>query len=213
MHKYTIGLIFCSLTVFCYASSSEVPEPYCSIRDLPFDGHGWFLNSVQMESCLNEREIKTVIEVGSWLGTSTRFLAEKIPPTAKVYAVDTWAGSPNEAEQLKDPRMPYLYQLFLSNVKHANLAHKIIPVRMNSLEASRALNVKADLIYIDASHDEESVYQDILAWSEHLASGGIMTGDDWACDAVRRGVVRAAAKLNKTIHGEGNFWRFIEPSY
>lgn len=207
-------LAFCALFLFaCHApvEAAELPEPYCSIQDLPFDGHGWFMNAAQMEKCLQEKQVKIAIEVGSWLGTSTRFTAEKLPAAAKVYAIDTWAGSPNEQEQLKDPRMPYLYQLFLSNVKHANLCHKIIPVRMNSLEASKALNVKADLVYIDASHDEESVYQDVLAWSSHVAPGGIMTGDDWACEAVSRGVARAAAKLNKTIFGEGNFWRFVEP--
>ena len=124
-------------------------EPYDSITDLPFDSHGWFGNGTKLEKIINEKRPQIVIEVGSWLGLSTRFIAGKVAEGAKVYAVDTWRGSPGESVHLQDPRLPYLYQQFLSNVKHAGLTDKIIPVRMDSLEAARALNIQADLIYID----------------------------------------------------------------
>ena len=123
-----------------------------------------------------------------------------------MYAVDTWKGTLIEESTQKDPRIPMLYQIFLSNVKHAKLTHKIVPIRMDSLEAARSINVKADLIYIDASHDTLSVYNDIMAWIPHLLEGGIMTGDDWASSAVQTGVILAAKKLNKKVHGQDNFW-------
>lgn len=123
------------------------PEPYNSINDLPFDGHGWFINGNQLEPILNSYRPKTVIEIGSWLGSSTRFIAEHIPEGSMLYAVDTWRGSPNEPVHMQDPRLPFLYQLFLSNIKHAGLTHKIIPVRMESLEAAKALNVRADDLF------------------------------------------------------------------
>jgi predicted O-methyltransferase YrrM len=190
------------------SAEEEMREPYCSLADLPFDPQGWFGNAEQLSQIFNEKPITTIIEVGSWLGSSTRFLATYVEPKGKVYAVDTWRGSLTEAVHMQDPRLPYLYQLFLSNVKHAKLTSIIIPVRMESLEAARALNVKADLIYIDASHETAAVYQDILAWSRHLNEDAIMCGDDWMWPSVREAVVEAAKVLNKKIDSSENFWRF-----
>jgi len=110
-------LIFCFLLQIC--SVFAMPEPYASIADLPFDEHGWFGNARQLEPILAANQPKIVIEVGSWLGCSTRFIASRIDEDAVVYAIDTWKGSPEEAVHMQDPRLPHLYQLFLSNVKHA----------------------------------------------------------------------------------------------
>lgn len=206
-HKYW-SLILSIPVSLSLCLQADMPEPYRSVEDLPFDSHGWFLNAPQLTEQLNQKPIQTVIEVGSWLGCSTRFIAKSIPDGAKVYAVDTWRGSTNEEATMKDPRIPYLYQLFLSNVKHAGLTDKIIPVRMASLEAALALNVQADLIYIDASHDTVSVYNDIIAWYPHLKADGIMCGDDWQAESVRIGVQQAAKKLNRKVIGNGAFWRY-----
>ena len=176
--------VWIAFTSLCFANS--IPEPYRSIVDLPFDGHGWFINQNQLQTILSSRKPVIVIEIGSWLGCSTRFIAEKMPDNGVLYAVDTWKGSSNEQAHLQDPRLPHLYQLFLSNVKHAGLAHKIIPIRMDSIEAAKALNVKADLIYIDAAHDTESVKKDILNWFPHLNRGGLLCGDDWGWESVKK---------------------------
>ena len=126
----------------------------------------------------------------------------------KVYAVDTWKGSSNEPVHMQDPRLPHLYALFLSNVKHAGLTHKIIPIRMESTEAAKALSVMADLIYIDGAHDTPSVIEDILSWHPHLQAGGVMCGDDWKWSSVRTAVIHCASVLNQRVYGEGNFWWF-----
>ncbi len=184
----------------------DMPEPYRSIQNLPFDDHGWFVNEAQLQICLSVKPAYTVIEVGSWLGKSTRFIASFIPEDGRVYAVDTWLGSSEEDVHMKDSRLTHLYQLFLSNVKQAGLAHKIIPIRMESLEAAKGLDVQADLIYLDAAHDTESVYQDILAWYSHLVKDGIFCGDDWDWESVRIGVIKAAGLLQKKVNYYGHFW-------
>lgn len=165
---------------------ADVREPYSYVNVLPFDPHGWFCNASHLDLILQNNNIQTVIEVGSCLGCSTRHLAKGIADKGIVYAVDTWLGTPNEDHSAE--RLAGLYQQFLSNVIHANLTHKIIPVRMASLEAAQALSVKADLIYIDASHDTESVYKDIISRYPHLNKKGIMCGDDWWAESVKKGV-------------------------
>lgn len=187
---------------------ADIPEPYRSVKDLPFDGHGWFCNEKMLGYILQTKQPKKVIEVGSWLGLSTRFIAERIPRDGILYAIDTWKGSQNETVHLEDPRIHCLYQLFLSNVKHAGLTEKIVPIRMESLEAAEALNVQADLIYIDASHDTESVYKDIIAWSKHIKSDGMICGDDWSWESVRIGVGLAAQQLKRNVRSSENFWWF-----
>lgn len=201
--KILLSILFTSFSVF-----AEMPEPYKSVNDLPFDGHGWFLNENYLAPIIYTNQPKTVIEIGSWLGCSTRFIASHMPEDGVLYAIDTWRGTSNEAVHMQDARLPYLYQLFLSNVKHAGLTHKIIPVRMDSIEASKALNVKADLIYLDGAHDAESVYNDIISWHPHLNENGVICGDDWAWASVQDGVKKAAEKLNKAVVGSDFFWRF-----
>lgn len=200
--------LVCSMVLVQLSLTAEMPEPYTSIHELPFDEQGWFINERQMERCLNKIKPNVVIEVGSWLGMSTRFIASRLPSDGKLYAVDTWKGSFNEEWHLKDPRISHLYQLFLSNVKHAGLADVIVPIRMNSLEAAAALDVQADFIYIDAAHDADSVYQDIMAWYPHLKKGGLMCGDDWDWGTVRLGVMRAARRLGLSVESNKNFWMF-----
>jgi predicted O-methyltransferase YrrM len=204
--SFVLGALLLGATGLVVAAPVPMPEPYCSIADLPFDPHHFFDNGRQLEVCLKECKAQTVIEVGSWLGGSTRFMAARLPSGGKLYAVDTWAGS---EEHQSDSRIPYLYQQFLSNVKHAKLTHTIVPIRLASLQAAKALNVKADLIYIDAAHDAENVYKDIMAWYPHLKEGGIFCGDDWYVSAtVREGVTRAATDLGLQIASDTNFWRF-----
>lgn len=188
-------------------ASEDIPEPYRSINDLPFDPHGWFGNGEMLEAIFKEKPIKTIVEIGSWLGASTRFLAVRVPEDGKVYAVDTWLGS-QEPAHIHDPRLSKLYQLFLSNIKHFNLTHKVVPVRMTSHEAAIALNVKVDLVYIDGAHDTATVYDDIISWDRHLNEGGIMCGDDWLWPTVRAAVEKGAATLGKSIFSEANFWRY-----
>lgn len=197
--------IFTLFSIFFSCAYAEIPEPYNSIHTLPFDGHGWFLdvNARHLKEFIQQINPKTVVEVGSWLGSSTRFIASNMQEQGILYAVDTWNGS---VEHEGDPRLSSLYQQFLSNVIHTGLTDKIIPVRMTSLEAAKALNIQADLIYLDGAHDTDSVREDILHWHPHLNEGGIFCGDDWGWQSVQVGVIQAAVKLGKGLYFDDNFW-------
>lgn len=82
-----------------------------------------------------------------------------------MYAVDHWRGNVDWKIQPDFTEKQKLYYLqFLSNVIHAGLCHKIIPMKMESLEAAKIIDFIPDLVFIDGSHDYESVYNDITAW-------------------------------------------------
>lgn len=201
--------IVCLVTSSAYAiSQQDLPPPYDTAEILPFFQHGWYRNAAPIESLIKQHNIKTIIEVGSWLGTSTRHMASCLPDEGIVYAVDHWIGSSENQPGQKHwiPELEHLYEYFLSNAIHANLAHKIVPVRMGSLEAAEQLQVQADLIYIDASHDAESVYKDLVAWYPHVKKDGVFCGDDWDFPSVKQGVISFATKNRLRISGLGTFW-------
>lgn len=57
---------------------------------------------------------------------------------------------------------------------------KAVYHRMMSLEASRTFqDASVDLVYLDASHDEQSVWDDLIAWVPKVKKGGICAGHDF----------------------------------
>ena len=207
--------MLCTLS-FLIPLAANYPPPYDSIEVLPYNPQGWYINGPSMEWLIRRGNVKIIIEVGSWLGLSTRHLAKTIPEDGIVYAVDHWKGSPNEDNSSFD--IPNLYRQFLSNVIHENLTHKIVPVRMSSLEASQTLKVKPDLIYLDATHDFTNVMLDLIIWFPLVKGHGTMCGDDyfWADDPskgggpVKRAVDTFARENNLTVRHDGKWMWYLE---
>jgi predicted O-methyltransferase YrrM len=191
-------------------SQDNLPEPYRSVKLMPFNPEGWYVNSDQMESLFKQTKINVAIEVGCWLGLSTRHIATLLPPDGKLYAVDHWLGSIEHQDRLS---LPTLYDQFLSNVIHAGLTHVIVPMKMSSLEAApiiRSMGVVPDLVYIDASHDTESVLADLNAWFPFVKGHGILCGDDWTWGSVRTAVEIFAQEHQLKIDASENFWCLVE---
>ncbi len=190
----------------------SLPQPYSDLKEiLPFNGHGWYSNPLWIELLMRINPVKTVIEVGSWLGLSTRHIACLLQPGGKLYAVDTWQGSQENHENKEQAAMiPTLYDQFLSNMIHAGMTHIVVPMRMTSLEASKILlsEIKqVDLVYIDAAHDTDSVLKDLHAyWPFVKNNGGILCGDDWWHDPVKVAVKIFAQIYGLTIYADDNFW-------
>lgn len=199
-------------------SQENLPPPYNTVNLLPFDAQGWFLNGKELEAIIKNNPIKVVIEVGSWVGLSTRFIASTLPEGGKVYAVDHWLGSIEHQPgnwAHNSALLPVLYDQFLSNVIHAGLTDKIVPIRMSSLVAVNYLRslkvpVVPDLIYIDAGHDTASVYADLNAWYPYVQGHGFLCGDDWTWETVRAAVQQFAREKKLRIKASENFWCLLE---
>ena len=204
--------LLCLCAVPSY-SQEKLLFPYNSVEILPFNPHNWYtsVNASELEKLIRHKAIKVIVELGSWMGGSTRHMASLLPKHGKVYAIDTWQGTLNELDShSKIYDLSKLYRQFLSNVIHATLTDKIIPIKMDTLEAARIfVNLKPDLVYIDASHDEDSVYQDIQAWWPFVKDHGTMCGDDWDYHGVKKAVLKFATNNNLDVYGNASFWMFI----
>lgn len=132
------------------------------------------------------------IEVGSWKGKSSAFLAVEIANSGKNIkfdCVDTWEGGPEHTHI--DTTL--LYQQFINNMKPLEGYYK--PIKMKSVDAAKLYEDNSiDFVFIDACHDYECVLEDIKAWYPKVKSGGILAGHDYPAFP---GVVKA---VHETIN-------------
>ena len=146
---------------------------------------GWVSDEELLWLASKVRTRRTVIEVGSWHGKSTRALADNLPPKGRVFAVDHWNGSATEpfnhgTARLRDGDDAFLE--FSKNNFDLLESGKIVPMRMTSKNAAAMLKdrgVKADMIFIDGGHEYEEVKADIEAYLPLLALEGILCGHDY----------------------------------
>ena len=174
------------------------------------DPHGW------LSPCVEERlrkligpKTKTILELGAWLGKSTRALCD-MAPGAQVVTIDTWEGS---EEHVGNPKLERLHETFLVNCWEYR--DQLIPIKATTEKGMQDLarkGVVPDLIYIDADHGYEGVRHDIeLAiklWPEAQ-----IVGDDWAFGEneevpypVRNAAADVALLKGKTLVGFSNVW-------
>jgi hypothetical protein len=206
MKTFFFLVTFYAINLFSF---QNLPYPYSEIQVKPKLTHGWFVNQNQLKMIFKKHPIKTVVELGSWLGNSTIFIANLLPIDGKIYAVDHWLGS-SEHQGRSDVvnLLPTLYEQFLSNIIHENLTDKVIPIKQTTVEAAYNLHISPDMVYVDASHDENSVYQDLTLWHAKLAINGILCGDDYTWESVKKAVNKFAKDNNLELKSLSAFWWF-----
>lgn len=128
-----------------------------------------------LQTLIDRYKVKSVIEVGSFLGLSACWFAERVD---SVVCVDVFSRkmSPAMWEIMQrgssDETLDSMYDVFLENTK---AYPNITSYKMPSLEAAE-LDLEADLVYIDADHTYEGVTADIEAWTPHARK--VICGDD-----------------------------------
>ena len=179
----------------------------------PFDPAGWIQPAFApffkraLDSVSEKTKSVVIIEVGSWLGLSTRVMANELSVRGMkdscVIAVDTWLGSP---EHVGDEKLISLYETFVSNVKHEKLEGFIHPFRISSTQAGHFFEQKkitGDIIYIDAGHEYESVKLDIDVFWRVLKPDGFMLFDDYAWPGVIKAVDEHVKKTGTELFISG----------
>lgn len=130
---------------------------------------GWFDFSGFYDLLVDEcPDGGTIVELGSWRGKSTRYLAESIVKSGKsitVYAIDLWPSSyaGDECDSFSE---------FKKNLNGFNF---VIPKIMDSSEASQLFeDGSCFAVFIDASHEYDYVLSDIKSWlpkASHIIAG------------------------------------------
>lgn len=197
--------------------SSKYPNKY---RDV----FGWFGYEQLYWQVVNTLPAgSTLVEVGSYVGRSTCFLAEScriLDKQMEIYAVDTWRGSPEHEDETMEftNGTGLLRPVFEKNLEEAGVLDIITPMEMTSLEAAEKFEDDSlDFVLIDANHDYEPVLADITAWYPKLKPRRIMAGDDWAWNSPHEGrsVFNAVNKffnpLGLRIRIIGSAWSVIKP--
>jgi hypothetical protein len=186
--------------------------------DYPSDLQGWGSDDPIFRDLIAAIRPEVIIEVGTWKGASAIHIAgitKELGLDTTIICVDTWLGSPEHflAQQpgwreslLLQNGFPRLYYTFLSNVIRAGFTDRIIPLANTSDNAAvilGSLGVKADLVYIDAAHEEEPAYRDFQNYWRLLSDDGVLLGDDYiSWDGVTKAANRFAVDVQCPIVGK-----------
>lgn len=155
----------------------------------------WGTDAERVQLAAWARDRKAIVEVGCWLGHTTRVLAGATPGT--VWAVDHWLGTPNDCATQANfyPEVDALgaERIFGEFVRNIAGFDNVKVMRMSSVEAATLAaqhGKRFDMIFIDADHSYDAVCEDIRAWRELLMPRGLLCGHDYrkSCSGVRHAV-------------------------
>jgi predicted O-methyltransferase YrrM len=206
---------------------AQSPYENFPLADYPEDLQGWGSQSAAFDELLPKVRPQRIIEVGTWKGGSAIHMAtvaRKLGISPEIICVDTWLGAVEFWTDQADPERylalkcrhgyPTVYYQFVANVIHKACQDLITPFPQTSTIAAlwfRRYGIKAELIYIDGSHEEEDVYADLVSYWDLLRPGGVLVGDDWNWDGVRLAATRFAKEHSLAITQLADKW-YLEKS-
>jgi predicted O-methyltransferase YrrM len=196
----------------------ESPYKGFDPEEYPSDLQGWGSDDSIFRQIIEISRPQVIVEVGTWKGASALHMADIVKElglNTKIICVDTWLGSPEhflakqpgwrESLLLKNG-FPRLYFTFLSNVIRAGHQDCIIPLANTSDNAAvilKELGVYADMIYIDAAHEEDPAYKDFQNFWDILTCDGVLLGDDYmSWEGVTRAAHRFAVDVQRPLVGK-----------
>ena len=163
-------------------------------------------------------------EVGSWLGKSADCIAQRLKGRGRLMCVDSWLGAPEFWTRIglmdrtrgvalkKKNGYPMIFFDFVKNMKQRGHESIVAPFPLSSQAAAEVLKAYGatfDFIYIDASHEYESVISDIRAYAKLLKPGGCLVGDDYMTNwpGVIKAVDEFANELGVAVEVSGVVWK------
>lgn len=172
-------------------------NPFDGVHVVAEDLQGWGSDDPIFRQVIECLRPSLVIEVGSWKGRSAvnmMKICDALQLHTTLICIDTWLGSlENYAQHTGvnrglhealnfDAGYPTLHRQFMSNIIHAGLQERIIPLPITSTIAARLLaerSIQADVVYLDASHDYEDCSRDLENYWPLIRTGGMLFGDDY----------------------------------
>lgn len=149
------------------------------IRRIAKDIDGWLTDAegeLLHKLAKNCKGKGVIVEIGSWKGKSTVYLANgsKAGNNVRVYAIDPHTGGPD----LKRLGKVWSFEEFKRNVAMAGVDDIVVPMIKTSEEAAKGFDQPIELIFIDGAHEYEMVKLDFNLWFPKVIDGGIMAFHD-----------------------------------
>jgi hypothetical protein len=152
---------------------------------------------------------KSVLELGSWRGRSTRLFCDNCP--GLVTAVDTWCGSPGLEEEMQilqemSGDADFIFHDFQRNMEGV---HNLETIRMSTCDAAAKFKLdgrKFNCVFIDALHDYPSVRADILNFLPLVSIPGVICGHDFQYPDVHRAVTEIFPSLGRSSDPQVGIW-------
>jgi predicted O-methyltransferase YrrM len=145
-----------------------------------------------------------VVEVGSWMGASTCFIAGGLKgERAKILAVDNFQGLSTCGEDaawysrhFRSLGTQSTLEIFRENFASLGFSSRSEPVVSDSLAAAQKLEAQRgtiDFVFIDGDHSYEACRNDIAAWTPFVKRGGVIAFHDFGsrADGVTRAIFEA----------------------
>ena len=123
---------------------------------------------------------RRIVEIGSFEGRSTLWFLEKLlrHPASRLTCVDSFAGGAEHSVS----QVEGLHERFLANLEESGRSKQAEVLRMHSFPGLLRLLARgdrADLVYVDGSHEAPDVLADLVLAFRLLAPGGVMLCDDY----------------------------------
>ena len=165
-----------------------------------FNIPGWFNYSETYDVIVDRIEPNgKIIEIGSFLGRSTHYLATSLFNANKydvqVYCIDTFEGS-SEHANIKLPKD--FSRMFRDNLRFFIGRDMVLPIQGRSDDPKileRFEEASVDFILVDGAHEYDAVLDDIENWWPKLKPDGVMFGDDFKLKSVEEAIRNMMPKL------------------
>lgn len=133
----------------------------------------------KLAKLINKRKYKRCAEIGVFKGSFSKYLIKKCPEIS-LLCVDAWSGVGMSEWTLRHFDAEKEYNDLRKFFKE-NYPGRVTLIRKKSKEASLDISEGyLDFVYIDASHDYESVIEDLEAWTPKVRIGGVVSGHDYS---------------------------------